>query len=112
EFARANGGYLVAHANFFMSGLAAMELKRALGIPFVVTFHALGRVRRQHQHESDEFPAERMAIEERTIAEADTVIAECPQDQEDLMRLYGADRRKVAVIPCGFDKAEFWPIAR
>ena len=112
EFARANGGYLVTHANFFMSGLAAMALKRDLGIPFVVTFHALGRVRRLHQSDADEFPAERVAIEERTIAEADAVIAECPQDEEDLTRLYGAQRRKVAVIPCGFDKAEFWPIAR
>jgi D-inositol-3-phosphate glycosyltransferase len=112
EFARANGGYLVTHANFFMSALAAMELKRGLGIPFVVTFHALGRVRRQHQSEADQFPAERMEIEDAAIAQADAVIAECPQDEEDLVRLYRASRRKLALIPCGFDKAEFWPIAR
>ncbi len=111
-FARARGGYLVSHANFFMSALAAMELKRALGIPFVVTFHALGRVRRLHQSEADQFPAQRTDIEEAAIAQADAIIAECPQDDEDLRRLYGADRRKLAVIPCGFDKAEFWPIAR
>jgi glycosyltransferase involved in cell wall biosynthesis len=108
DFARARGGYAVAHANFFMSALAAMELKRELGIPFVVTFHALGRVRRLHQNEADQFPAERMEIEDAAIAQADAVIAECPQDEEDLLRLYRADRRKVSVIPCGFDKAEFW----
>lgn len=112
DFARANGGYLVAHANFFLSGLAAMELKRALGIPFVVTFHALGRVRRLHQSDADEFPSERMDVEDAIIAQADGIIAECPQDEDDLTRLYRADRRKVTVIPCGFDKAEFWPIAR
>ena len=112
DFARARGGYLVSHANFFMSALAAMELKRALGIPFVVTFHALGRVRRLHQSEADQFPAQRVDIEEAAIAQADAIIAECPQDDEDLRRLYGADRRKLAVIPCGFDRAEFWPIAR
>ena len=112
DFARARGGYMVAHANFFMSALAAMELKRSLGIPFVVTFHALGRVRRLHQSDADQFPAERMDIEDAAIAQADAVIAECPQDEEDLTCLYGADRRKLAVIPCGFDTAEFWPIAR
>ncbi len=41
--------YAVCHAHFFMSGLVARRLKQALGIPFVVTFHALGRVRLLHQ---------------------------------------------------------------
>ena len=112
DFARSRGGYMVTHANFFMSALAAMELKRELGIPFVVTFHALGRVRRMHQSEADQFPAQRMEIEDAAIAQADAIIAECPQDEEDLRQLYRADPRKVTVIPCGFDKAEFWPIAR
>src|SRR5438094_9414671 len=38
------GSYDLVHANFFMSALVAADLKRALGTPFVVTFHALGRV--------------------------------------------------------------------
>jgi glycosyltransferase involved in cell wall biosynthesis len=111
-FARTRGGYVVSHANFFLSGLVAMELKRELGIPFVVTFHALGRVRRLHQNEADQFPSARMDIEDAIVERADAIIAECPQDEEDLTRLYRAPRRKLTVIPCGFDKAEFWPIAR
>lgn len=112
DFSRAHGGYQLIHANFFMSALVALRLKRALGTPFVVTFHALGRVRRLHQNEADQFPAERMEIEDEVIARADAIIAECPQDEEDLTTLYRADRARVRVIPCGFDKAEFWPIAR
>jgi glycosyltransferase involved in cell wall biosynthesis len=112
DFARRNGGYAISHANFFMSGLASIELKRALGIPYVVTFHALGRVRRRHQGEADHFPPERLDIEEEVIAEADAVIAECPQDFDDLTTLYRADPSRVRVIPCGFDKSEFWPITR
>src|SRR3954467_11044082 len=38
--------YDVVHANFFLSALVAADLKLRLGLPFVVTFHALGRVRR------------------------------------------------------------------
>ena len=112
DFARAEGGYLLAHANFFMSGMVALSLKRRLGTPLVVTFHALGRVRRLHQRQADEFPPERERIEDRIIAEADGIVAECPQDLVDLTTLYRADPRRVAVVPCGFDREEFWPITR
>jgi glycosyltransferase involved in cell wall biosynthesis len=112
QFCREQGGYDLTHANFFMSGLVAMKLKEALGTPFAITFHALGRVRRMHQRDADQFPEERIDIEHRLIAEADAIIAECPQDRSDLMELYGADPRRIAVVPCGYDAAEFWPITR
>ena len=112
EFAERAGGYRLSHANFFMSGLAAMKLKERLGIPYVVTFHALGRVRRLHQGDADQFPRERAEIEDETIALADGIVAECPQDRVDLTTLYRADARRVAVIPCGYDKAELWPITK
>ena len=102
--------YDVAHANFWTSGVVAMRLKAALGLPFAVTFHALGRVRRLHQGEADRFPPERPAIEERIIQAADCIVAECQQDREDLLALYGADPAKVRIVPCGFDAAELWPI--
>jgi|GEM_PF-3163727 hypothetical protein len=38
-------GYDVVHANFFMSGLACLPATRECGMPLVVTFHALDRVR-------------------------------------------------------------------
>ena len=101
--------YEIAHANFFMSGQVAAELRRALGVPFVVTFHALGKVRRLHQGAADEFPPERERIEAAVIAEADRVIAECPQDADDVIRLYGGDPRRIAIVPCGFDPTEFAP---
>jgi D-inositol-3-phosphate glycosyltransferase len=100
----------LVHANFFMSALAAMRVKQALAIPYVVTFHALGRVRLLHQAQADRFPIERIEIEDRVIATADRIIAECPQDVDDQVALYGADRRKLSVVPCGVDKDEFYPI--
>jgi D-inositol-3-phosphate glycosyltransferase len=111
-FRRQRRAYDLVHANFWMSGLVAANLKRALGIPFVVTFHALGRVRRLHQQSADQFPDMRFEIEDRIIAEADHVIAECPQDEEDLIRLYNADPGRITIIPCGFDPNEFFPISK
>lgn len=111
-FIAEQGGYDVVHANFFMSGMVASELKRRLGIPFVITFHALGKVRRAHQSEADEFPDERFDIEDRLVSAADCVIAECPQDERDLIGLYRAEASKIRIIPCGFDPREMWPVAR
>lgn len=104
--------YDLIHANFFMSGLVAAELKVLLQIPFVVTFHALGHVRRIHQKDQDRFPAERLKIEEQVAKLADQIIAECPQDQEDLVQYYGADPSKISVIPCGFNCEEFYPVSK
>lgn len=102
--------YRLIHANFWMSALVAAEIKQLIGTPFVVTFHALGAVRLQHQGTADEFPAECIAIERRVVQEADHIIAECTQDREDLLTLYDADPQRVTVIPCGVNTQQFYPI--
>ena len=104
--------YDIVHANFFMSAMTGAEMKTQLGVPFVVTFHALGRVRRLHQGAADQFSDERFTIEDRCIAEADHIIAECPQDQEDLVNLYNADPARITIIPGGVDPGELWPVAK
>jgi D-inositol-3-phosphate glycosyltransferase len=102
--------YDLAHANFFMSGMVAQQLRKTLGIPFVVTFHALGRVRRLNQKEADAFPDVRFAIEERVMHDASRIIAECPQDRRDMEQHYDAPRERIDIVPCGFDPSEFWPV--
>jgi D-inositol-3-phosphate glycosyltransferase len=112
RWCRRRRGYDLIHANFWMSAMTAVEIKRRLGIPFVVTFHALGRVRRLHQGSADRFPDERFEMEDLVIREADQIIAECPEDEENLIRLYNADPSRITTIPCGFDQNEFWPISK
>jgi D-inositol-3-phosphate glycosyltransferase len=102
--------YSLVHANFFMSAYVAMGIKQELDIPFVVTFHALGHVRRIHQAEKDKFPEERLIIEEQAVQQADHIIAECPQDLEDLVEYYNAPLNKISIIPCGFSAKEFYPM--
>ncbi|WP_189836655.1 glycosyltransferase family 1 protein [Sulfuriferula sp. AH1] len=104
--------YDLVHANFFMSGYVAIAVKQALNIPFVVTFHALGKVRRQHQGSHDRFPPERCEIEKEVMDEAEAIIAECPQDKTDLIALYEVDARKIIVIPCGVNPNEFYPVPK
>jgi len=104
--------YELIHANFFLSGLVAMNLKRKTGVPFVITFHALGYIRRLHQKDKDKFPVERLTIEADICKEADHIIAECPQDKDDLIMHYNAAPEKIAIVPCGFTQVEFYPINR
>jgi len=104
--------YQLVHANFWMSGMVAMELKQRREIPFVITFHALGHVRKIHQKELDKFPAERVDIEREIVEKANRVIAECPQDELDLINFYDADPTKISIIPCGFNKNHFYPVGK
>jgi D-inositol-3-phosphate glycosyltransferase len=102
--------YELVHAHFFMSALVASIIKQRLHIPYVVTFHALGLVRKAFQKELDRFPAERISIEKFIVRDADSLIAECPQDEEDLINYYGADNDKIKIVPCGFNPDEFYPM--
>jgi D-inositol-3-phosphate glycosyltransferase len=105
-----NNPYQLIHAHFFMSALVAADIKQQLGIPFVVTFHALAKVRRIHQGKNDWFPDEGFAIEERIVAETDQIVALCPQESDDLIKLYRADPGKITVIPNGFRSNEMYPL--
>src|SRR5262245_41091772 len=59
------GAYDIAHANFFLSGPAAIRLQQHCGTPFVVGLHGLGKAR---QREYDGFPSERVPVEVHLIA--------------------------------------------
>jgi D-inositol-3-phosphate glycosyltransferase len=104
--------YDVVHANFWMSAIAGMRLQRSLGTPLVVTFHALGKIRRREQGTADESPGTREAIETAAIRAADRVIAECPQDEYDLCELYDADLARIALVPAGYEPRELSPRSR
>lgn len=104
--------YSLIHAHFFMSALVASAIKKILRVPYVVTFHALGLVRKAYQKEMDKFPPERCAIEKFVVEDADRLIAECPQDRADLIKYYKADPEKISIVPCGFNPEEFRPYDR
>jgi glycosyltransferase involved in cell wall biosynthesis len=82
-------------------------LKRRLAVPFAMTFHALGLVRRRHQGADDGFDDRRFDIESRLMCHADAIVAECEQDEHDMIDLYGAPQDRIDCVPCGFDPEEF-----
>jgi len=98
----------VVHSHFWMSGLAAVEAARGLGIPVVHTFHALGTVKRRHQGSKDTSPPQRIAIEREIAGSVDRVIATCSDEVFELVR-QKAELRTVSVVPCGVDVGCFTP---
>jgi type III pantothenate kinase len=98
----------VVHAHFWMSGLAALRAGHELALPVAQTFHALGVVKRRYQGDRDTSPAPRLGIEEAIVRDADHIVATCTDEAFELMRL-GADRDKLAVVPCGVDLDRFRP---
>jgi glycosyltransferase involved in cell wall biosynthesis len=98
----------VAHSHFWMSGYATVQAARPLGIPVLHTFHALGVVKKREQGVQDTSPPERTGIEARLLHEADRILATCPDEVFELLRL-GADTGRVTVVPCGVDVGLFTP---
>ncbi len=96
------------HAHFWMSGVAARDAARSVGLPLVQTFHALGSVKRRHQGAEDTSPPSRVAVETELAAEADAVLATCRDEVRELAEL-GAPAERVVVVPCGVDVDLFTP---
>jgi D-inositol-3-phosphate glycosyltransferase len=98
----------VAHAHFWMSGLATLSAAQGLHVPTVQTFHALGSVKRRHQGAADTSPAGRIGAERCIARQVGAVIATCSDEVFELARL-GTPRRRVSVVPCGVDTHAFSP---
>ncbi|MCF6522663.1 glycosyltransferase [Streptomyces sp. JJ36] len=98
----------VAHAHFWMSGVATLHAARETGVPFAHTYHALGSVKRRHQREADTSPPERVAWETEIGRACDRIVATCHDEVAEL-RAMGVDPDRATVVPCGVDPAHFSP---
>lgn len=98
----------VAHAHFWMSGIAAQLAAKRRRVPTVQTFHALGVVKQRHQGAADTSPQGRLRLETLVAREATWVTASCSDEVFELMRL-GRDRSRISVVPCGVDPKRFSP---
>lgn len=112
-FTRTDGArYDLLHGNFWMSGWVATELRQQLGAPVVQIFHAMGMTKQRHQGAADTSPADRIAVERDIVQSVDALIAQCPSERVELVDDYGADPRKVTIIPSAVNIGQFAPVER
>jgi D-inositol-3-phosphate glycosyltransferase len=103
---RAGGGVDAIHANYWLSGVAGHALKHELDLPLVSTFHTLARAKADpDSHEPDH----RVAAEHDVIACSDVILANGPEEADDLRRHYDADPSRIEIVPPGVDHAFFSP---
>jgi glycosyltransferase involved in cell wall biosynthesis len=98
----------IAHAHFWMSGIATQRAAERRRVPTVQTFHGLGVVKQRHQGHRNTSPAERLRLETRVARRATWVTAGCSDEAFELIRL-GRDRLRISVVPCGVDVDRFAP---
>src|SRR5262249_55210340 len=98
----------VVHAHFWMSGLAALTATASNRIPVVVTYHALGSIKRRFQGDKDTSPETRLGLERELGLLADRIVAQCAEEVEELGRM-GVPRASIQVVPSGVNVARFTP---
>lgn len=96
----------IAHAHFWMSGIATHLAARTCGVPTVQTFHALGVVKKRHQGAQDTSPGARIKLERLVARNASWVAATCTDEVFELTRM-GRSRTRISVVPCGVDLDRF-----
>jgi D-inositol-3-phosphate glycosyltransferase len=113
DFARREGlHYDVIHSHYWLSGLAALELRATWGAPIVQMFHTLGHMKNSVATSPEEWETEqRIEGEGRVMTLVDRLVAATPLERAQMVWLYGADATRVSVVPCGVDLDLFYPIA-
>jgi D-inositol-3-phosphate glycosyltransferase len=112
KFTEAKGlGYDLIHSHYWMSGIAARQLKESWNVPIVHMFHTLGLMKQRVARAPDEAEGDyRLDGERDVLGLADRVIAATPAERAQLQWLYDADMSKVVIIPPGVDISRFYPI--
>jgi D-inositol-3-phosphate glycosyltransferase len=98
----------VVHAHFWMSAWASARASRRLNLPLLVTFHALGSVKRRYQGPADTSPLNRIRVEVVVAGAAQHIVATATDEVRELA-LLGIPSAKVSVVPCGVDLEHFTP---
>jgi D-inositol-3-phosphate glycosyltransferase len=112
QFSREKGiPYDLVHSHYWMSGLAALDLRQDWQVPVVQMFHTLGLMKNRVAQSSEEMEGEyRIEGERKVLAHADRIIAATLAEKAQLQWLYNAETSKITIIPPGVDISRFYPI--
>lgn len=114
QFAESKGiRYDLIHSHYWMSGLAAVELKAAWDAPILHMFHTLVHMKNRIARSDHEIErGYRLKGEQDVLDLADKIVVATPAEQSQLEFLYLADSRKLVTIPPGVDTSRFYPIPK
>ena len=103
-------GYDIVHSHYWLSGWVGRAMRTALAVPLVASFHTLGKVKNYSLARGEGPETDlRLAAEQAVIDDADRILAPTPTEAAQLVGLYGADPRRVRLVPPGVDHELFVP---
>lgn len=107
---RAQVRYDLIHAHYWLSGLAAEQLKRYWHIPSLLMFHTTAHMKNAVAASADRETARRLEAERTLVREADGLVAGNPDERDDLAAMLGvATPGTICMIPPGVDLTRFFP---
>lgn len=103
--------YDLIHSHYWMSGLAAIELRNTWNIPDIQMFHTLGLMKNRVAQTPEEMEGDyRIEGEREVLKFASRIIAATSAEYAQLLWLYQADVNKISIISPGVDVGKFYPI--
>lgn len=112
KYAEANDlHYDLIHSHYWLSSDAAAELKKRWNVPIVTMFHTVGELKKLSRWGENE-PDFRLDVERRAMKESDLIITSNPDERLQMMRLFGVESERIAVLPCGIDIEKFKQVDR
>ena len=103
--------YDLIHSHYWLSGLAALELKESWHTPVIHMFHTLALLKNQIAKSPEELEGSvRIEGEKYVLSGADAIVAATRNEEAHLKDLYDTPQEKINVIPPGVDITRFYPI--
>jgi len=103
--------YDLIHSHYWLSGLAAVDLRENWKVPIIHMFHTLGVMKNRVAQTPDQVEGEyRIKGELEVLNQADCIVVATSAEHTQLLWLYRADVSKTTIIPPGVDLGRFYPI--
>jgi D-inositol-3-phosphate glycosyltransferase len=110
EATRPEGWYDLVHSHYWLSGQVGWLAAERWNVPLVHAMHTMAKVKNLTLADGDRpEPEGRVIGEQQVVDAADRLVANTVIEAEQLVDLYGADRRRVAVVHPGVDLDRFTP---
>jgi D-inositol-3-phosphate glycosyltransferase len=104
------GWYDLVHSHYWLSGQVGALVASRWHVPLVHTMHTMAKVKNASLAQGDSpEPEVRVRGEEQVVAAADRLFANTHDEAAELVDLYQALPRRVAVVPPGVDLDVFSP---
>src|SRR5438105_5220262 len=104
--------YDLIHATTWVAGVAAAEIAERAELPHIQLIQAPKLTKEHHLDDPAASPPQRVQLEHEFARDAAAVVTRTPSERERVVEAYGADPRRVAVIPWGIDLTLFEPSDR